>query len=59
MNKIVRILNDLILREDGQTLTEYAMILFFIAAACIITLTAVGVNLSAAIQSFANMFPGI
>jgi Flp pilus assembly pilin Flp len=45
--------------EEGQTLTEYALIIFFIALACVVTLTILGVNLGAAFQSFANMFPGV
>lgn len=59
MSTIMRTLSSLILSEEGQTLTEYALILFFIALICVISLTAIGVNLTAAFQSFANMFPGI
>ena len=59
MSAILRAFNDLVPREEGQTLTEYALILFFIALVCIVALTALGVNLGAAFQNFANMFPGV
>ena len=59
MRTILRTLNNLLTREEGQTLTEYALILFFIAVACIITLTALGVNIGAVLQNLANTLAGV
>jgi Flp pilus assembly pilin Flp len=59
VSKVLRKLDNLFRREEGQTLTEYSLILFFIAVACIITLTALGVNISAVLQSLANTLGAI
>ena len=41
-------------REEGQTLAEYALILFFVAIVAIAAVTALGVNVANIIQSVAD-----
>ncbi len=43
-------------REDGQSLAEYSLILAFIAAACVIALTALGLAISGAYSSIVGSF---
>lgn len=40
--------------EEGQTLSEYALILFFVAIVTILALTALGVNVTAVLNQIAN-----
>ncbi|MBN2410667.1 Flp family type IVb pilin [candidate division KSB1 bacterium] len=44
--------------EEGQTLSEYALILVLVAIVVIIALTALGVNITAILQSIANTLGG-
>jgi Flp pilus assembly pilin Flp len=46
-------------REEGQTLTEYGLIIFFIAVACVLALTALGVSVSGVLQGIADTLAGI
>jgi len=41
-------------REEGQTLTEYGLLLFFIAIVAIIAVTILGENISTIFQSIAD-----
>lgn len=42
--------------EDGQALAEYGLILAFIAIACVLTLTALGVAVAGIFGSIAGSF---
>jgi len=46
-------------REEGQTLTEYGLLLFFIAVAAIVAVTALGVNVTAIFQDLADTLAGL
>jgi pilus assembly protein Flp/PilA len=46
-------------REEGQTLTEYGLLLFFIAVAAIVAVTALGVNVTAIFQDLADTLGGV
>jgi Flp pilus assembly pilin Flp len=39
--------------EEGQTLSEYALILFFVAIVTILALTALGVNITGVLNQIA------
>ena len=41
-------------REQGQALVEYALILFMVALVCIVVLTALGGQVSAVLQSIVD-----
>jgi Flp pilus assembly pilin Flp len=41
-------------REEGQTLVEYALIVTFIAIACVAAMTLLGGNISTKLQSIAG-----
>ena len=41
-------------RETGQALVEYALILGLVSVVCVASLTAIGTNVSAVIQSVAD-----
>jgi Flp pilus assembly pilin Flp len=43
-------------REEGQALAEYALILAFIAAACVLAVTALGLAISWALDSITGSF---
>lgn len=59
----VRVLNELVSRlarsEEGQTLTEYGLLVFFIAVAAILAVTALGVNVGAVFQNIADRLAAI
>jgi pilus assembly protein Flp/PilA len=59
----VRVLTELIRRlvrcEEGQTLTEYGLLVFFIAVAAILAVTALGVNIGAVFQNIADRLAAI
>jgi len=54
VNAIIRLINGLTNREEGQTLTEYGLLLFFIAVVAIIAVTVLGENISVLFQSIAD-----
>ena len=59
MNAVVRFITDYLVREEGQTLTEYGLLLFFIAVATIAAVTAFGVNVTAMFQNAANQLAAL
>jgi pilus assembly protein Flp/PilA len=59
MSTLIQYLNTLRIREEGQTLTEYGLLLFFIAVAAIAAVTALGVNVTAIFQNLANTLGGV
>jgi Flp pilus assembly pilin Flp len=56
MESAQRILNRLN-AERGQALAEYALILAFVAIACVLALGALGLAIAGHIDSFASAFP--
>ena len=54
LNVLQNTIRDLREREEGQTLAEYALILFFVAVVAIAAVTALGVNVANLIQSVAD-----
>lgn len=46
MNAIMRLISRLTNREEGQTLTEYGLLLFFIAVVAIVAVTVLGEQIS-------------
>jgi len=46
----------LLLREDGQALAEYALIITLIALVCVAALTLLGGNISTFFSGFAGSF---
>ena len=44
-------------RQEGQTLSEYALLLAFIFAVCILAVGAVAVAVSGEWQNFVDLFP--
>jgi Flp pilus assembly pilin Flp len=53
MKKIINFLND----DTGAALAEYALLLAFIAAVCVVAVSTLGKNVSAMINSGAEKFP--
>ena len=51
---MVKFMQSLRRREDGQALVEYALILFLIAVVSIGVLTVLGTNVSTVLQSIAT-----
>jgi len=49
--KLVQFIRGLIRQEEGQTLTEYGLILFFIAVAAVLAVTALGEQIVAVFDS--------
>ncbi len=48
----------LLRNEDGQTLSEYGMILFFLVIVAIGAVTLLGVNITAILNTVAGAFSG-
>lgn len=59
MNAMLRFFKELYSREEGQSLTEYGLIVFLVAIACIAALTALGVNLAGVLQNLADTLGGL
>ncbi len=51
-------LRNFFIREEGQSLVEYALVLVLIAMAAIGTLAVLGVNIGGVFQTIADVFPG-
>jgi len=45
--------------EEGQTLTEYGLLLFFIAIVVIVAVTVLGEQISSIFSSIANTLSGV
>jgi pilus assembly protein Flp/PilA len=54
MRTIAHIMRALFGREEGQTLTEYGLLLFFIAVIAIVAVTLLGENVSTMFSSIAD-----
>jgi len=54
MKALVRMMNSLTNREEGQTLTEYGLLLFFIAVVAIVAITFLGEQISSLFSSIAT-----
>ena len=54
MKALVRMMNSLTNREEGQTLTEYGLLLFFIAVVAIVAVVFLGEQISTLFSSIAN-----
>ena len=54
MNALVTLISRLKAREEGQTLTEYGLLLFFIAVVAILAVTFLGTQISSIFSSVAN-----
>ncbi len=50
-------LRDFFIREEGQSLVEYALVLVLIAMAVIGTLAILGVNIGGVFEDIADAFP--
>ena len=59
MRALVQIISNWIGREEGQTLTEYALLLFFIAVAAIVAITALGDNVTEIFQDLADRLASV
>ena len=59
MKALVQFFGNVFGREEGQTLTEYGLLLFFIAVAAIVAVTALGVNVTAIFQDLADTLAGL
>ena len=59
MNNFVNFLLNLFKREEGQTLTEYALIIVLVSIAVIIMLTALGVDIGAVFTSISGTLQGV
>ena len=59
MRALVEFIRGLLSREEGQTLTEYGLLLFFIAVAAIAAVTALGVNVTAIFQNLADQLAAV
>lgn len=57
MAKHIATLMDSLRREGGQALAEYSLILAFIAAACVLALTALGLALAGHLNALSKSFP--
>ena len=56
MRKLLENLVGIVQRQEGQALAEYALIVAFIAAACVIALGALGLAISGSYSSIIGSF---
>jgi pilus assembly protein Flp/PilA len=54
MIKLIELISRMIRREEGQTLTEYGLLLFFIAVVAILAVTTVGANVTTMFENIAQ-----
>jgi pilus assembly protein Flp/PilA len=54
MRRLVQIIRKFSGQEEGQTLTEYGLLLFFIAIVVIVAVTVLGEQISTIFSSIAN-----
>jgi pilus assembly protein Flp/PilA len=54
MKALMRIISGLTNREEGQTLTEYGLLLFFIAVVAIVAITFLGEQISSLFSTIAT-----
>jgi pilus assembly protein Flp/PilA len=59
MRTLVQFIRRFTVRDEGQTLTEYGLLLFFVAVAAIVAVTALGVNVAAVFQNLADRLAGV
>jgi pilus assembly protein Flp/PilA len=59
MRHLVQFIRKLARCEEGQTLTEYGLLVFFVAVAAILAVTALGVNIGALFQNIADRLAAI
>jgi pilus assembly protein Flp/PilA len=52
----VKVLRQLLKKEEGQTLSEYGMILFFLVIVAIAAVTLLGTNITAIFNAVATAF---
>ena len=58
MKALVRLINGLTNREEGQTLTEYGLLLFFIAVVAIVAIVFLGEEISTLFSDIATSLSG-
>ena len=54
MKALIRLISGLTNREEGQTLTEYGLLLFFIAVVAILAITFLGTEISTLFSNIAT-----
>lgn len=59
MRTLVQFIRRFTGHDEGQTLTEYGLLLFFVAVAAIVAVTALGVNVAAVFQNLADRLAGV
>jgi pilus assembly protein Flp/PilA len=58
MLHLIKLMNRFQMREDGQSLAEYALILALIAVAAIVALGALGTNISSILTKISGNLAG-
>ncbi len=53
MQKLIRSLRQMTVREEGATMVEYGLMVALIAVVCLIAVTALGVNIMGVFQDIA------
>jgi pilus assembly protein Flp/PilA len=59
MDRFVALFNRVVREEEGQDLVEYAILLAFIALACVVAVTALGTSISNLMGRVATAVDGI